>query len=398
MKFFKRKEITPFLLLTFPVVIDCIVGLQRGAAGEGDSMAGILYKGGIILYSLKYLHNQKVGNYIKKLYTLFVFCCFYQLIFPGFEPSRFVSFIKSTYSFFLLAILLKHKNTSDVFVVIRYAIFYGLGAAIILLASRFFGLGYASYDVNSMATKGFFVATNDIGLALVMVTCYSIYMYQKTLKIIYLIMALLISFSSTLLGSMAAIGGGAIVWICFLFSMFILRPKDYKANKWVKLFVGLAIIYVIIKVIPYVIELIQSDVMSAAKLEDPMSAFTAGNGRTDRKVDLIKVMFSASVFDWIFGFGKVYYGTSELDYMDLTGFYGLILAIMIMYYPIKALYKSIKFYFKTKSILYYWIAVVGFIFIGHAMFAGHGFTSVLSFSIYIVSIYMLEKNHCKVIL
>lgn len=397
MKFVYKHNLVPFFLLTFPVVIDCLIGLQRGAGGEGDSMVGILYKGCVILYSLKFLSNNSVGNFIKILGGLFIFCLIYQIAISGFYPQRIVSFVKTLYSFFLLTILLKHSQTRDSLVVTKYAVWYGVGAAVVLLGGRFLGLGYACYEEGSLSNKGLFVAANDIGLAMVILTCYSIYLYQVTLKTIYLIQALIISVSAMQLGSMASILGAILVWGCFVVSVTILKTKDFKANRFLKLLIVLAIAYIAYVIIPFVIQIIESDVMILQKFDDPTLAFTEGNGRGVRKEMLLKNMASGNPVDWLFGFGTLYNDTTELDYMDLTGFYGIIMAFLIMLYPIKAIFISIRQFWSTKSILYYWVTIASCIFVGHAMFAGHAYTSVPAFSCYIISIYLLHNNNIKII-
>lgn len=49
----KLKKVFPFLLLSFPVVIDIINGYLRGTDGTSESFIGILYRGIIILFSAK---------------------------------------------------------------------------------------------------------------------------------------------------------------------------------------------------------------------------------------------------------------------------------------------------------------------------------------------------------
>lgn len=63
----KLKKVFPFLLLSFPVVIDIINGYLRGTNGTGESSIGILYRGMIILFSAIYLFRTKYSNNIKIL-------------------------------------------------------------------------------------------------------------------------------------------------------------------------------------------------------------------------------------------------------------------------------------------------------------------------------------------
>ena len=51
MIYIRLNKIFPFLLLTFPVIVDIINGYLKGTDGSGDSLLGILYRGIIILFS-----------------------------------------------------------------------------------------------------------------------------------------------------------------------------------------------------------------------------------------------------------------------------------------------------------------------------------------------------------
>ena len=51
MIYIRLNKIFPFLLLTFPVIVDIINGYLKGTDGSGDSLLGILYRGIIILFT-----------------------------------------------------------------------------------------------------------------------------------------------------------------------------------------------------------------------------------------------------------------------------------------------------------------------------------------------------------
>ena len=177
MIYIRLNKIFPFLLLTFPVIVDIINGYLKGTDGSGDSLLGILYRGIIILFSCFYLFRTRYSNYIKVLLLSAVFLSVYQLIIGGFSSRTFMMLIKILNFYFVISLLLGCKYFSSYTQVVRSAIWYGVIAAFILIYCFVFKVGYGSYTDETFGTKGFFVAMNDVGLTILLLNilaCYSL--------------------------------------------------------------------------------------------------------------------------------------------------------------------------------------------------------------------------------
>jgi hypothetical protein len=71
MMYIQLNKIFPFLLLTFPIIVDAVNGYLKGTDGSGDSLLGILYRGIIILFSVFTYFVQDIPIISKS--------CFYRL-------------------------------------------------------------------------------------------------------------------------------------------------------------------------------------------------------------------------------------------------------------------------------------------------------------------------------
>ena len=109
----KLKKVFPFLLLSFPVVIDIINGYLRGTDGTGESLIGILYRGMIILFSAIYLFRTKYSNYIKILILSSIALLIYHILIGAYSNGVFMTLIKIMNFYFVLSIILKSRYFSD---------------------------------------------------------------------------------------------------------------------------------------------------------------------------------------------------------------------------------------------------------------------------------------------
>ena len=118
----KLKKVFPFLLLSFPVVIDIINGYLRGTDGTSESFIGILYRGIIILFSAIYLFRTKYSNYIKTLILSSIALLIYHILIGAYSNGVFMALVKIMNFYFVLSIILKNRYFNDREIVVKAAI------------------------------------------------------------------------------------------------------------------------------------------------------------------------------------------------------------------------------------------------------------------------------------
>ncbi len=400
------KKNLPYIIFTLPLLIDTLNGILRGSDGSDDSLIGILFKSIIILYSILVTHSLK-SKYIEILLSIGLICFMAQFFLGTFSFSVVTSYIKSIYAFFVLYILIKSPWCKEEFTVYKSAIFYGAGASAILLCSYLGGWGYSSYvSDSSFGVKGFFISMNDICLTILLMNCLSVLYFQKTKSLCYLICMIIMCLGNVLTGSMAAIFGTFIIIVFWVFSTFIISYEKYKSTVLEKTVAGIIVFVVIGNGGRWVYQSINNDDYLSKKYENAYTVFSEVSGRKTLIEASKKVIENRNVLFDIFGQGQQYTNdisknvgignkdggkSAEVDYLDLLGKYGVFVMIFLFYYPIKMTITSMLKLFKRRTIDYYWLAISSLIFVGHSFYGGHALTSPMSFSYFIVFVYLGRK-------
>ena len=379
----KLKKVFPFLLLSFPVVIDIINGYLRGTDGTSESFIGILYRGIIILFSAIYLFRTKYSNYIKTLILSSIALLIYHILIGAYSNGVFMALVKIMNFYFVLSIILKNRYFNDREIVVKAAILYGVLAAIILVYCFITGAGYAAYTENTFGTKGFFVAMNDVGLTILLLNILACYSFQKTGNVFYFVALILMSIGSCLVGSITCYFGTAFILLFFALSILLVKFEDYKSSYKIKLITLFGVLVISNYALVNVISVIQEDSYLSRKYEDIGAIFLEASGRRYLIDASIKTITNFNVFDWCFGRGnfylmenqhQLYLGepkAAEVDPLDLIGQFGLLFSIPVLLLPIKKLIACIRNFIKCHNILDYWCIIAFRCFIKHTFYGGH---------------------------
>lgn len=404
MKYLRKSNIYSFLLLTFPLFIDCLNGIMRGASGEGESSIGILYRGIIILWALKY--GQLKYPLILNLCSITaIVCCLFQWICGLFSFVIISSLIKTFYGFFVLKILLGNKNFYNENKTIEFAVWYGVGAAIVLIVSFIFGWGYASYFDGAWGTKGFFVAMNDVGLTILILNGFSCMFYLKQRRIRWFIYCMVMSCGSCLTGSMTGILGTAAI-ICLLGgNILFCKFQDSHSTTKEKSIVIAMFAFILFYLVGKIILIIEEDAYLLTKYSNLTDVLFNLSGRGYLIEAACHTIGQRSFLYDIFGQGNhynilngIFLGfdvpkAAEVDILDLLGTYGLLLTTLIIYYPLKILAISLLSYHRKRTVENFWIFIITLLFVLHSVYGGHAFTSPLSFSYYMLCVYLLVRHN-----
>ncbi|WP_283685869.1 hypothetical protein [Dysgonomonas sp. Marseille-Q5470] len=404
MSILQKRYLYPFLLLFFPIIIDCLNGYLKGASGEGESMVGILYRGAVVIYALPYLLKNIFSKYIFFILVISFISFSYHIIMGYFLISSISNLIKVLYIFCVLSILLKNKYFDNIWTILNCAIGYGLAAALVLILSYFLGFGYNAYLEDSFGTKGFFIAMNDVGLTILLLNALSCFCFLKTKKVLYLIATLIMSIGTVFVGSMACYFGTGAIMLCFFFNIVFNNTKDYRSSFKQKIIVIFIFSIGLIESISFIVNSILSDSYLSKKYSDIIGIFMEMSGRDYLIEASFETFEKFSLFDWLLGIG-VQFSISiqyilglngpkgvEVDPLDLIGTYGLLFSILILIFPLNILCKTIKSYLKNKDLLSYWLTIGLSLYVLHAIYGGHAYTSPLVSSYLAVYIYLYVKR------
>lgn len=393
-----------FFLLFFPLIIDIINGILRGSDGSGESPIGILYRGFIILYSLQYLNWSKYRKLIWLALFWGIICLIVHMMIGGGSTTIISSYIKYIYGYFVLIILLCNDDCRNLNIVLNNAILYAVGAAISLIYCGIFDVGYSSYFEGGFGIKGFFIAMNDVSITMLMLNAFSLYMYERTNDFKYFIYSLIISIGASLVGSIACYAGTVIIYAAYTVSIFLIRFKDFQPTSRQRIIILILIYIVVAYFVTIIITIINEDSYLSRKYDDLLSVFLEHSGRA-YLVDAGKeYLNNQSFIKWIFGSGDLFYyglaqnlGMSDMkgvesDFWDLLGTFGILMTILLFWYPVKILFYSIHSFFKERLLLYYWITIISSIFLGNSFYSGHALTSPLTMSYFILVFYLVENN------
>lgn len=408
-----KDNILLFFVYVFSVFIDLFNGYIQ-QVHDSSSFIPILFKGGVIVYLIRYVLklSNVAAKYVRCL-LLFYFISLVYWIGVGYYsiPSYEFSFIlKFVYPYFILSYLLyKYKNPVDL--LYKYPVCYAIIGAISIYIAFFGGMGVGAYggvdNVYGFGVKGFFKATNDTGIVLLICSCFACHLYSMTRKKRYLLILILLSFSTMLIGSVAGTMGSILILNLFFISLF-LRFKDVKFSFRIKFFISTIYAIVLFFTISIAVYIITYDEYMLRKYGSITALLFEDHARAPMTVTAQKIFDSFSFLDYIFGqsysvfhlaFGKSYTGLDvpklvEKDIYDLLGGYGLLLGGSLLLFPCLILFVSVKKFIQYRSAELYWSTIGLCFYIFHGIYAGHAFGSVIS-STFVVIIYYTVLKYRK---
>jgi hypothetical protein len=399
----KRYFFIPFFVLFLPVITGSLTGYFKEGSMGGDSLLSIFYRGFIMLYSCIYLFRNRVSKYIYCLFAAILISQLYQVLMGYFTLSGLFSLTKVLYVFCVLSILLGSRYCSNIRYVFNCAIGCGVVTALILIYSFIFQTGYGRIIDGGFGVRGFFIAMNDVGLTIILLNVLSCFFYLKTNEIKYLIASLLMTIGASLVGTRACYVGTLGIIVCFLLNVVFIKFKDYRSSTGYKIITLLVVLLSLNIAIRQIINIITIDAHLSIKYQNFDKDFTAMSARSPLIDAGIKVLDEYSLLDWIFGTGTNFsnqmlhksfggYQHTEVDPIDLVGRYGLVFSILLIGFSVWFLWQVIKHFWFQRDILSYWLIVGILLYIGHAAYAGHAYTSPLPSTYFAVYLYLFFRK------
>lgn len=265
--------------------------------------------------------------------------------------------------------------------VFSYVSLYGAGAGAIILVLALAGVGLYSYGDYSEASSGFFSASNDIGLAMLIGLSPAFYLFVVERSVSHGLMSLVIVAGLLVLGTRTGLLGSILVPGSVL--VFV-APIVFSRRRWVTAsVVGAICVIGVTAVTAFQIQRMQRDPYNAARFAMLLSA---DYGRVSLMRDATESLANRSVTELLLGRGASAHRwpgpgrpgdpeadlLAEVDWIDIAGTQGIIYAILIHGFYLLVLVHPRR----ARGNLYNVpIGVAIVVFLGHSALAGHALTS-----------------------
>ncbi|MGL6178925.1 MAG: hypothetical protein ACRC13_06865 [Tannerellaceae bacterium] len=395
-----------YLIFPFSLIVDILNGVLQQVFGV-ETILPSVFKIFIIVYLSRYMY--KINSYLIYIPVIVIiyFICSYlywSASDMGVNLVYSISFfVRLIYWYFILIYLWYYRDQLNILVLGDYVFYYCYFAAISIIISWITGLGIGTYGDNKLGTKGYFVAGNDIALCLLMSLCLAFALYQHTKSNKYIFFALVIAMSSVLISSFTGIAGAFLLVSFFILSLFV-KFTDYHANYNIKISVVIIMLIILFPIIQFVTSMVTSNEYMLYKFSSLASLLFENQARKSLTDAAEVVLNNYSFFDYFFGQGdyffrqiSLYANTNNLfrvveqDHYDIIGFFGFISGVVIIIFPLYITWKAFYNLIKNRTILNYWMCIASIIFVAHAFYAGHAFTSVQSSTIFApIAFYVLN--------
>lgn len=377
-----------FLVYVVSVFVDIYNGYVQHIKGT-ETIIPILYKGGIIVYSMSFLLKNRKVLFSASILGVLYLCCTLHWGVCGYLSSwggSIIDLAKLFYPFGILAVLYVNKGNVDVYKIVNYIVWYSVIASISIIVTAALGIGVLSYgETFGYGSKGFFVAGNDISVGLIIGNCLTSYLVTIKNKLRYLFCSVVITIASMMIGSTAGIIGAVANYVFLILQLMLMRRKMSKLSKWFCVF----IIVIGLPVLGRWFEQIRNTDSYTIEKYD-VERLTSGGARQFLEDAFWQASDQFTVGDWVFGLGdqefpervgRVLGGgrhAVELDQYDLIGSYGIVLGGIILLIPIVYLCRYMTDVLRYKRLFSYWVVIMLGLFIAHGFTAGHAYVGVQS--------------------
>ncbi|MGE0635608.1 MAG: O-antigen ligase family protein [Bacteroidia bacterium] len=393
-----------FFFLVFPVAVDLLNGFLTFILGL-DFSVGVFYRGFLLISSIPVfiLHKDKMWKlYVSIIITLWLISC---IIWAGTGNLQIIketmNFVKMLYPFIIIPLIVHivRKYEVEVDYLAGCAVTYCAIAGGSIIFSLLTGLGIEfSASKYSFGAKSFFVAQNDIGLSMLIGYTLSLYLFFKNFSFKYFIAAVFIMAGliglSTRTGIMGAVGVFVFLVVAIMFYGKRSVNINYIAKSFIFLFFALVVTVGTIKVIQLVseYEYMLTKFQTLAYEHPRQNLFEAAHNRIAGRHWIYNV-FGEGMIRYKLEVGNRMIGIyqvsaegqlAEVDYIDLMGYYGLVMTVLILAFPVYAFLKILILFLMERRFEDMILVLCMTVFLIHSFLAGHAIISPLVSTIMVV--------------
>lgn len=373
-----------FFVFLLAVFIDAVNGVLQKKVGITTPI-GIIYRGGVFIYLFPYLFRNKYKRQIVCFILFVLLCLLLWVVFYGSNPIKEAEWvIRYSYFFVFLNYFCLKRDSLSPEIVFKYILRYGLFISSIIILCYFTDSGIKSYGEGEYGwgEKGFFIATNDIGLTILcslICSCiyYNAYCEKKGEEVLSLF---IVALGGILVGSRVC-----FFFIPFTLLLFILYKARRTRNKLVVIIVVSLICYAAIYVGYEIYQMFDDYALARLTRESFENARTILTDEAKKHIanfDILGVLIGkgADNLHNVVGKGLGIDGERavEADYYEIVGSYGYFLGGIIIFFYLKIAIRSFIYFYEIIQFRSFCIMYMFLSFILIAYFAGHAVTNMMA--------------------
>lgn len=300
------------------------------------------------------------------------------------------------------------KYKLDLLQLMRWQSIFAFLGSLAIIFSFFTGLGTETYDDGvSYGMSSFFIAHNDMGLAMLLSFPMCFYVFLREINFKWFFITICIFAALVMMATRTTLLGAFGVFFLYLGCMLVYNIREVRVKvQWRVLMLVFITIIAAIGIYGYVLYILQYPYLIHKFIllfeEGPRSNLmeAATNRLTQRPLPLSLfgegvISFSQSIAAFFLPemSGKSAVKAVEQDLMDMWGVYGWILGTLILLWPLVLLIKQAWTFMVNNSLLNLTFLVVIALFTIHSYTAGHALgSSIVSTSILLTYFYILKRK------
>lgn len=383
-----NKHILLFLIISGPLFMDFINGIVNPS--ETGITVGQLLRGIYLVILIILLLSHRPGYWQIGFIWAWILIFFKEVvtffIARDFVWSMELSIIlKAWYAplvAFFIFWLMERMRTIKARVLYVHMCIYGAIISIGVVIGKILGVGYTTYPAYSYGSTGILLSPNDPGLSLVIALTAATWMIIKGKSQLRFVPFGLIVWALITIGTRASLIGIVLVPAIIGLVMVFMKDLSIRTPSYTWKVIGIVLVVAFLGNL--VLEHISSNEYIAQKFmsllagENPRKTFEAGLERILERPLLFNLLGEGVVsfmshveeigyFPTQSPFGK----RTEVDWLDLIGFFGIPMTIVIYSFYIIFLIRALRS-LVVKRHSEYLVAVIAMsVFLGHSVLAGH---------------------------
>lgn len=386
-------NVLPVILFIGMVVVDNINGyLQEFSVSVPISL---LCRGGIFIVTLPFLfkpiYNGGIAVLFRWLMVIYILAIPIWILVgqPIDLVDEFDYLFRFIYFFAIFFYFYYYRNSFSIVTILHLIINAAFVIAVLNILCYILGIGVKSYgDDYGFGTKAFFIDGNTLGLYMVLSTCISVW-YAFYKKGIWLLMAVIITCGTMLIGSRASIFGSVIIWIAMvLFVLF--KSRDIIRMSWVTklvlcIVIGGTIIGGVFTLTKYIanFDAYTQTRFSIESAVAPRERLIAKGTNIIADFNTIECLIGKSRSGALTEMGGAYYLFSddkksiEADFHDMIMCFGWVFGGLMILIQLMIAWRIVRTFLRIPSSFTFVLSLFAILWIGASYMAGHGFNNTM---------------------